>query len=129
MKVLSNKLYVAAASIVAAGSLVAVGSGVVSAATPTTTTAKSGIARYTVMSDRLNAESEVLGMSNAQLETALQTSSFSSVLTSKGFTKDTFRTKVKAEISSELLAQGYSQAQVTKAMTHMHHHHMDKKTS
>jgi SOS response regulatory protein OraA/RecX len=91
----------------------------VHAATSTSpTTSRQGIARYTVKSDRLAAEAEVLGMSTADLQNALKTQTMKQVLAGKGLTRQQFADKVKTRLQSDLAAQGYSQDQINRALSH-----------
>ena len=92
-----------------------------SAATPSTVTSRSGVAHYTVRSDRLNAEATVLGVTPAQLQTELKTTTLKKLISNKGMTMKTFRQQVMTQVHSQLLSQGYSQSQVSKVLSRSHH--------
>jgi len=114
-------LKIAAVSLVAAGSIAAAVGGVASAATTSDNTGmvgKSGIARTTFKQDRLDAEAKVLNTSTDAVLSAHKDKTLGQLLVNAGLTHKTFAEKVKAELTSELQSQGYSQDQITIALQH-----------
>jgi hypothetical protein len=107
--------------------------GAAFAATPpmkSTTIGTSGISRTTFKQDRLEAVAQVLNTSTTAVQTAHKDKTFAQLIADADLTKKTFAQKVKAELTSELEAQGYSQDQVTIAMQHrtiQHLRHNHKK--
>jgi hypothetical protein len=99
--------------------------GAVSADTLTSSSGNvgtSGIARSTFKQDKQDAVAEVLNTTTANLKTAHANKDLKQLISNAGLTKQTFIQKVKAEITSELGSQGYTQSQITTAIKHMHHH-------
>jgi hypothetical protein len=123
-RIRTNFLMVASA----ATGLVTIGSvALVNADAVTTTTSSTHISRYAHSETRLNAEAIVLGTTPTNLENTLKTTTLKQLLASKGLTAKQFHSQVKAEVTKELKADGYTTAQI-EAMQ-MHHHKHDKKNS
>jgi hypothetical protein len=109
--------------------------GIVSAAPShmaSTTIGSSGISRTVFREERLAASAEVLNTSTANVQAAHKAKDVSTLITNAGLTKKTFQQKLKAELTSDLEAKGYSQTQVTIALQHrliVHVRHDHKKTT
>lgn len=120
-----NKLVIA--SVVSGLTLAGAGVGLVNADTASVSSAAankvhSHIARYTVRTERTNAMAQVLNTTPPQLEITLKSKTLPQVIKSDGLTKSTFRQKLKAQLSSDLSALGYSQAQINAAINHSGKH-------
>jgi len=112
----TNLLFVATlASLAVTGTGVGVANAVT---TNRTVTPRRGIARYTLREERLNAVAQVLGTTPSHLEDELKTETMQQIIQSAGLTNSNFRAKVKAQVQSDLLAKGYSQSQVSNALSH-----------
>jgi hypothetical protein len=88
---------------------------------------KSGITRTVFRNDRLEAEAQVLNTTTAQLQSAHKDKTMAQLIANAGLTKQSFHAKVKAQLTTDLENQGYSQDQVTIALQHrmivgMRHH-------
>ena len=113
------------AAVIAGGTV-----GLVSAAAPTTKSGNigtSGISRTTFRQEKLDAEATVLGTTTANIQTARKDKTLAQLISNAGLTKVTFRTKVKAQLTTDLLGLGYTQDQITIALQHreivrFHHH-------
>jgi hypothetical protein len=105
-------------------SLAGVGSLAVASA-DSTTSSQNRLPSYTMREDRLTAQAEVLGTTPSNLETTLKTETMKQLLASKNLTAAEFHADVKAQLTKDLEAQGYSSTQVTKALSS--HHHKAKK--
>lgn len=105
------------------------GVGVAGATASTTTVPRNRIARYTLREERLNAVAEVLGTNPSGLEDKLKTETMKQVVKDAGYTPETFHQKVKAQLQSDLLAQGYSQAQIDSALNRAGKHKPHSSTS
>ncbi len=114
--------------------------GVASAATTSTTKTNAGnvgssdIPRSVFKTERQAAAAKVLNVSVADLQAAHKNKTFADLLSKAGLTKQTFREKLKAELTSDLEAKGYSQDQITIALQHreivrMHHHEKKAKAT
>jgi len=104
-------------------SALTVGFGVVAVANADTTNAKtdvgsSGIPRTVFRQDKLDASAKVLKVSTAAVIAARKDKTMATLISNAGLTKETFAQKVKAELTSELESQGYSQNQITIALQH-----------
>ena len=139
------------ASLVTLSVVGATGIGVASAATTKTsstdsmqTTAKnmtgnvgsSTIPRSVFQQARLDAEAQVLNTTTANIQAAHKNHSFKQLLQQANLTPKTFGQKVKAQITSELEAKGYSQDEITialerKQIVRLHHklHHAKKEAA
>jgi SOS response regulatory protein OraA/RecX len=113
-----------AASIASVGVLGFGALGIASAATPAGTTTKSttigtsGIPRTTFKQDRLSASAQVLNTTSANVQAAQKNKTLSQLITKAALTKKTYGEKLKAQLTSALEKQGYSQDQVTIALQH-----------
>jgi hypothetical protein len=130
------KISYIAASLASTGIIAASAMGVVSAASTQKSTnvnvGSSGIPRTIFKQDRLDAVAQVLNTSTANVQAAHKNKVFSELISNAGLTKKTFVQKVKAQFTTDLENQGYSQDQVTIALQHRaivglrHHHHHEK---
>jgi hypothetical protein len=103
--------------------------GAVSADTPNKNTGNigsSGISRTEFKQDRLEAVAQVLNTSTANIQTAHSNKDLKQLIANAGLTKQTFREKVKSDMTSELESQGHSQSQITTAIHYKHHLHRHK---
>ena len=109
-----------ALSLAGAGVLSMGAMGIASAATPssTATVGKSSISRSTFKQDRLQAAARVLNTTTANVQSARDNKTLSQLVTAAGLTKKTYAEKVKAQLTTELEGQGYSQDQITIALQH-----------
>jgi len=121
-----------AASLASTGIIAASAMGVVSAAnTPTTNSGNvgsSGIPRTVFRQERLDAVAQVLNTSTANVQAAHKNKTLSQLISTAGLTRKTFVQKLKAQLTTDLENQGYSQNQVTIALqhrtiVHLRHHH------
>lgn len=135
MNKISNKLSIGLGGLVAFATIAGIGTGIVSAAAPTvpltnthlTAKVKPAIAPYVMQADRIQAEAQALGMTQAQLISALKTASLKQVLTKDNLKEKTFRQKVHQQIITELTSQGYSSTQINQRLkAHHGHRHMHK---
>lgn len=119
------------ASLASTGIIAASAMGVVSAANTQThgngNVGSSGISRTVFRQERLDAAAQVLNTSTANVQAAHKNKTFAQLITSAGLTKKTFVQKLKAQLTTDLENQGYSQNQVTIALQHrtivrLHHH-------
>jgi hypothetical protein len=120
-----RKLAIITAATAASGLIAVAGMGIASAAT-TGNVGSSDIPRTVFKQERLDAVAEVLNTTTANVQAAHKNKTFATLLTNAGLTKKTFAEKVKAELTTDLEAQGYSSDQVTIALQHraivrMHH--------
>lgn len=114
------------AAVIAGGTV-----GLVSAATPSSASGNigtSGISRTTFRQEKLDAEATVLGTTTANVQSARKDKTLEKLISNAGLTRATFRAKVKAQLTADLLGLGYSQDQITIALQHrvivrLHHHH------
>jgi len=113
-----KRLAVVASSLAGTGILVITGMGVASASTNNGTIGTSGIPRTVFSQERLDAVAEVLNTSTANVQAAHKDKTFSALISKAGLTKKTFAQKVKAQLTTDLEAKGYSQDQVTIALQH-----------
>jgi hypothetical protein len=116
-------------SIVASGFIAMSVISVASAATPTSTSTgstigTSGISRTTFRQERLDAVAQVLNTSMTNVQTAHKDKTMKQLISSAGLTKTTFREKVKAQLTTDLEGQGYSQDQITIALQQRTIHRM-----
>ena len=123
----------AAASVTLLGASI----GIVNAATPSTSTPNSSsqastdrIAHYTIEDVRTQAIAKVLNTTPSALEDKLKTETMQQVIKDAGLTENSFHDKVKAQVQTDLLADGYSQTQIDNTLNHqggkhghMHMHH------
>jgi hypothetical protein len=126
-----RKLTYYAAGLVSTGLVVASGFGVVSAATnhAATTIGTSGIPRSVFKQDRLDAEAQVLNTSTTAVQTAHKDKTTATLISDAGLTKEAYAQKLKAQLTTDLEAAGYTQDQVTIALQHkalMHDHRKEK---
>lgn len=84
----------------------------------------SGIPRSVFRQDRLDAAAEVLNTTTSNIQTAHKDKTFASLINNAGLTRKTYRQKLKAQLTSELEAQGYTQDQITIAFQHRVIHHL-----
>jgi|GEM_PF-2429582 len=93
----------------------------------------SGIPRSVFQTERLDAVAKVLNTSPSNIQTAHKDKTISQLIKSAGLTKETFHEKVKAQLTADLQAQGYSQSQITIALQHRNierlHHEIKKDRS
>ncbi|MDB5184284.1 MAG: hypothetical protein JWN38_92 [Candidatus Saccharibacteria bacterium] len=133
-----NKFTTFAVSVASLAALAVSTAGVVDAATitPSTTTnttktvGSSTIPRDVFRAQRLSAEATILNTTPSAIQTARKDKSFEQLLTKAGLTHKTFRAKVKAQLTTNLKAKGYSQDQITIALQHRELaklHHQRKK--
>jgi len=76
------------------------------------------IARYTLEDEHTQAVAKVLNTTPSALEDKLKTETMQQVIKDAGLTDSSFRDKVKAQVQSDLLAKGYTQAQIDNTMDH-----------
>jgi len=121
-----NKVIVSLASLSAVTGIAFATTSLASASTVSSNNQR--ISRYQIQQDRLSAEATVLGVTESELTTELQSSSLKDIIAAKGLTKAEFRKQVQAQIKTELSSQGYSQTQIDKWSSHhggkQHHHNM-----
>lgn len=124
-----NRLKTIGASLALAGVVAAGGVGIASAAGThsNTNVGSSGIPRSVFRQERLDAVAEVLNTSTSNVQTARHDHTLKQLITNAGLTKKTFDQKVKAQLTSDLEAKGYSQSQITIALQHrtivrLHYH-------
>jgi hypothetical protein len=128
-----KKLSILATSALGVGIIGLATAGIASAATPTNPNiGTSGISRSVFKQDKLEAEAEVLNTATANVTTAHKDKTFATLLSNADLTKATYHQKVKAELTTELGNQGYSQDQITIALqhhtiAHLRHHHKTNK--
>jgi hypothetical protein len=84
----------------------------------------SGIPKSVFKEERLDAASEVLNTSTANVQAAHQDKTFSKLITSAGLTKKTYKDKLKTQLTTDLESKGYSQDQITIALQRTHIHHL-----
>ncbi len=80
------------------------------------------IPRYVMTSDRLDAQAKVLGYTQSELKNILKTTTLKQLVADKGFTKQDFQTKVRAEVTAELQSQGYQTTNLGNHMGNKKHH-------
>ena len=118
-------LSVASVGIVGIGTL-----GVASADTTSSgNIGNSGIPRSVFKEERLDAAAEVLNTSTANVQAAHKDKTFSKLISDAGLTRQTYREKLKAELTTDLESEGYTQDQITIALQRIHIHklkHHDK---
>jgi hypothetical protein len=96
---------------------------VASADTTSSTAPTSGsIARSVVHSDQLQAMAAALNMTTAQVQAHMKAHDIKQAVTAAGLSADAYHQKVAAQLTSELQAQGYSQAQIDSATQHYQQH-------
>jgi predicted naringenin-chalcone synthase len=121
---IQNKVIVTLASLSAVSGIVLATTSLASASTASPNNQR--ISHYQIQQDRLSAEATVLGLTESELTTELQSSSLKDIIAAKGLTKADFRKQVQAQIKTELASQGYSQTQIDKWSSHpggkQHHH-------
>lgn len=108
--------------------------GIASAATPhvkNPNIGTSGIPRSVFKQDRQEAVAQVLGTTTANVKTAHTNKTMKQLIANAGLQRKTFNQKVKAQLTTDLEAQGYTQDQVTialqqKTIHHLRHHHQNK---
>ncbi|MEI7674326.1 MAG: hypothetical protein WCI60_01155 [bacterium] len=119
-----NKVIVSLASLSAVTGIAFATTPLASASTVSSNNQR--ISRNQIQQDRLSAEATVLGVTESELTTELQSSSLKDIIAAKGLTKAEFRKQVQAQIKAELASQGYSQTQIDKWSSHpggkQHHH-------
>jgi hypothetical protein len=129
---MKKQLKLIAGSLAATGIVAASAIGAVSADSTNGNVGLSDIPRSVFKQERLDAASQVLNTSTANIQAAHKNHSFSDLLSQADLTKTTYRPKLKAQLTSDLESKGYSQDQVTIALQHRHIeklHHKDKSTS
>jgi hypothetical protein len=127
-----KRLSIIASSLAGLSILAVSGMGIVSAATNKTSLdiGPSGIPRTAFRQDRLDAESQVLNTTTTAVQTARKDKTLGQLISSAGLSKKTYTQKVRAQLISDLEAQGYSKDQVIIALQHrtiVELHHKDKK--
>ena len=103
--------------------------GAVSADTKSGNVGSSGIPRSVFKQERLEAVSQVLNTSTANIQAAHKNKTFSQLVSQAGLTQKTYREKLKTQLVSDLEAKGYSQDQMTIALQHkqiVRLHHKEK---
>ena len=123
-----KKLHYVALSALAVGLIGASAVGIASAASIHGNVGTSGIPRSVFMEERLDAASQVLNTTTANIQAAHKDKTFSSLLSQANLTKQTYAEKLKAQLTSDLEAKGYSQDQITialqhKLIRHLRHNH------
>lgn len=127
------KLRYLLAALLGTGALTLATVGIASAAANTKASGNVGsssIPRSTFKQDMLSATAQVLNTTTTQVQAARKNHTFSQLLKNAGLTRQTFRQKLKAQLTSELKGQGYSQDQITIALQHrtivrLRHHDKD----
>ncbi len=89
----------------------------VSAATPSSMTAsRPRVAGYTIRVERQKAIATVLGTTPDQLEQTLKDTTLKQLIAQKGLSNKDFAQKVRAEVTQELKALGYSDEQINGSL-------------
>jgi hypothetical protein len=125
-----NRLGIITTTVAGSGVIALAGIGVASAATSNTNVGTSGIPKTIYRQERLDAVADVLDTTTTNVQAAHKDKTFTTLVSKAGLTKETFAAKVKAELTTDLEAKGYSQDQITIAMQHrhiVHEHNMTRK--
>lgn len=113
-----NNVKFMAAALFGAGALAAATFGVVHAASTNQNVGTSGIPRSTFQTVRLDAAASVLHTSTTAVKDARSNKTLKNLIEQSGLTPATFRQQVKADMTTELEKDGYSQDQITIAFQH-----------
>jgi hypothetical protein len=132
-EIIIMKLSYIAAGLTSSGIIAVSAMGVASAATNNSSVknpnvGSSGIPRTVFKQDHLEAASQVLNTTTANIQTAHKDKTFAQLLKNAGLTRTTYRQKLKTQLTTDLENQGYTQDQVTialqqKTISHLRHHH------
>jgi hypothetical protein len=127
-----SKLSIGAAGLMSASVIALAATGVASAAsTSSGDIGTSNIPRSVFKQDRLAATAQVLNTTTANVQAAAKDRTLKTLISNAGLTKATFHEKVRAQLTTNLENQGYSQDEVTIALQHraivrLHHRHDHK---
>lgn len=110
-----NNVKFMAAALFGTGALAAGAFGVVHAASTNQNVGTSGIPRSTFQTVRLDAAASVLHTSTMAVKDARSNKTLKNLIEQSGLTPATFRQQVKADMTTELKKDGYSQDQITIA--------------
>jgi hypothetical protein len=117
-----KKIHLTALGLASAGvigaSAIGVASAIGASTTSNTNVGKSGIPRTVFKEERQDAADEVLNTTTANIQAAHKAKTFSTLLSSAGLTKTTYSNKLRAQLTSDLEAKGYTQDQITIALQH-----------
>ncbi len=114
-----KKFSLITASVAGTAVMAVAGFGVASAATTSNgNVGTSGIPRATFRQERQDAVAQVLGTTTANVQAAHKAKTMDDLISKAGLTKQTFAQKVKAQLTTDLTAKGYSQDQITIALQH-----------
>lgn len=128
-----KRLKVAGATLAGAGVIAVSATGLASAASNNSSNGNvgsSGIPRSVFMQEKQDAVAAVLNTTAANVQQAHKDHTFKQLIQNAGLTNKTFAEKVKAQLTADLEAKGYSQDQITIAMQHkeiVRLHHKEKK--
>jgi hypothetical protein len=100
--------------------------GTTLSASAATVNSTNRIPRYVMRSDKLNAEAQVLGLSQTELVSELKSTPMKQIITNHGFTKESFHQKVRAELLIELQNQGYGTSRLNSQKNHHKKHHYNQ---
>lgn len=117
---MKKKLLITLASIASVGAIGVAGLSVANAdsSTGSGNVGTSGIPRSVFRQDKLDAAAQVLNTTAANVSSAIQNKTLHTLISNAGFTRKTFETKVKAQLTTELEDAGYTQDQITIALQH-----------
>jgi hypothetical protein len=117
---MSKHLKMIAGGVVGSGLIVASTIGAVSADSHNASgnVGSSGIPRSVFKQERLDAASQVLNTTTANVQAAHKNKTFAQLVSQAGLTKKTYHQKLKTQLTTDLEAQGYSQSQITIALQH-----------
>jgi len=114
---------VAMGTALAAGAVSATSAATAPANTPADV-GSSGIPRSLFRQEQLSVVAHVLNTTTTDVQAAHKNKTMAQLISQAGLTKQTFRQQVKAQLTSDLEAKGYSQDQVTLALQHRTIKHM-----
>ena len=116
--------------VVTAGIVPLAASGLASAAPATNNYTPPSVLK----SERIDAEAQVLNTTPANIQTAIKNKTLKQLVTNAGLTRATFNQKLKAQLTTDLEAKGYTPAEVTSDLGHHKHighikAHLESETS
>ncbi|HUC95399.1 MAG TPA: hypothetical protein VMR76_00380 [Candidatus Saccharimonadia bacterium] len=116
MKKLNNKILTLLSLIIISG-IIFTGPLVANAATATAgVQVTNNLSKHTLREARLKAEAQVLGKTPGELRVILMNHQLRLVVGQEGFSEKTFREEVRVQMYNDLLDEGFSASEITKAL-------------
>jgi hypothetical protein len=97
--------------------------GAANATTSHSSNSNNDISKGVFKHDKIEAEAQVLNTTPANIQGLHSKVELKKLVTDAGLNKQTFHERVKAEITTELLAQHYTQSQIDKVLSHQIRYH------